>query len=55
MDSGDKALEYLGLIDNIDEENHQYQTSSSSPKSSLHDKVHHVFLITFVIIKIMIK
>ncbi|XP_073290077.1 two-component response regulator ARR17-like isoform X2 [Primulina huaijiensis] len=44
VDSGDKALEYLGLIDNIDEEN-QYQTSSSSPKSSLHDKVSKINLI----------
>ncbi|XP_073146106.1 two-component response regulator ARR17-like [Henckelia pumila] len=44
VDSGDKALEYLGLIDNINEEN-QYQTSSASPKSSLHDKVSKINLI----------
>ncbi|XP_073275758.1 two-component response regulator ARR17-like [Primulina huaijiensis] len=41
VDSGDKALEYLGLIDNINEEN-QYQTSS---KPSLHDKVSKINLI----------
>ncbi|KZV33026.1 hypothetical protein F511_03292 [Dorcoceras hygrometricum] len=46
VDSGDKALEYLGLIDDINEENIvQYQRSSSSPRSSLQDKVSKINLI----------
>lgn len=41
VDSGDKALEYLGLIDNVDEEN-KHKTSS---KSCLQDKVSKINLI----------